>query len=135
MCAVIILLKTNFHHLSFITLEYFFDREQSSKVLKEALLLFLFAWNQVLKMVQIEQKLCKGRKIVLENKKCAREQKQLQYKALLTCNLCFFSRPTDGVTNQIVFETTTKHCKSREKILHKNVFDLKLPIILPLSVF
>ena len=43
-----------------------FDREQRSKVLKEALLFLLLllflAWNQVRKMIQMEQKLCKGRK-------------------------------------------------------------------------
>ena len=42
----------------------FFDREQRSKVLKEALLLFLLAWNQVQKMLYIEQKLFMGTKNV-----------------------------------------------------------------------
>ena len=40
----------------------FFDRELCSKVLKEALLLFLFflvAWNHEQKMFQMEQKICK----------------------------------------------------------------------------
>ena len=54
-----------------------FDREQRSKVLKEALLLLflILARNQVPKMFEIEQKLCKGTKNVQENKKCARKQK------------------------------------------------------------
>ena len=52
----------------------FVDREQRSKVLKEALL-FLLAWNQVPKMFQIEQKLCKVNKNEQENQKCAWEQK------------------------------------------------------------
>ena len=47
----------------------FFDRDQRSKVLKEALLfLLLLAWNQLPKMFQIEHKLCKGTKNVLGNK-------------------------------------------------------------------
>ena len=58
-----------------LSLCQFFDREQRSKVLKEGLLLFLLAWNQVPIMYQIEKKLCKGAKNVQENKKCAREQK------------------------------------------------------------
>ena len=55
-----------------------FDREKSSKVLKEALLLFLLlllAWNQVPKKFQVEQKSFKGTKNVQENKKYVREQK------------------------------------------------------------
>ena len=59
-------------------------------------------------------------------------------KALLTSNLCLFSRPIDGVTvkcNQIVLETATKHCRPTVQILHKDDFDLKLPMILPLSGF
>ena len=44
-----------------------FDREQRSKVLKYALLLFFFflAWKHEWKMFQIEQKLCKGTQNVL----------------------------------------------------------------------
>ena len=57
----------------------FFDHEQRSKVLKEALLLlFLFMflpWNYEWKMFQLEQKLCKGTKNVQGNKKCAQEQR------------------------------------------------------------
>ena len=53
-----------------------FNREQRSKVLKEALLLFLLlALNQAPKMYQIKQKVCKGTKNVQRNKKCAKEQK------------------------------------------------------------
>ena len=58
--------KAFFTHIVFLL---FFDLEQRSKVLKEALLSLLFlAWNQVPKMFQIEQN-CQG------NKKCSREQK------------------------------------------------------------
>ena len=44
----------------------FFDREQCSKVLEEALLFFLLlAWKHEQKMFQMEQTMCKG------NKKCS----------------------------------------------------------------
>ena len=49
----------------------FFDREQRSKVLKEALLLFLLAWNQVKKMLQIEQKMLANKIRFKANKKCS----------------------------------------------------------------
>ena len=73
---------------------FLFDREQRSKVLKEALLLLLLlllVWNQVTKMYQIEQKLCKQ-----GNKKCAREQKMckgtknvlLWHIKVLNCRVC-----------------------------------------------
>ena len=75
---------------------------------------------------------------LLQTQRFKRLKLDADNKALLTCNLCLFSRPIDGVTvkcNQIVLEATTKYCKPRLQILHKDVFDLKLPIILPLSVF
>ena len=66
------------HHIA--TLEghtqvfFVFDCELCSKVLKEALLLFLFfglAGNHEQKMIQIKQNLCKGTKFVQGNKKCS----------------------------------------------------------------
>ena len=56
---------------------FLFDRELCSKVLKEALLLLLleYAGNREQKMFQIEQKMCKGTKLVHRNKKCSWEQK------------------------------------------------------------
>ena len=47
---------------------FIFDREQRSKVLKEALLLLFLAWNQV-------QKTFVGSKNVRGNKECSWEQK------------------------------------------------------------
>ena len=58
---------------------YFFDREQRSKVLKEALLffflfLFLLAWNQVQKMLQMWNKKDRKENLFLS------EQKMLNFK-------------------------------------------------------
>ena len=49
----------------------FFDREQSSKVLKEALLLFSAWWKHEQKISKSNKKMWKGTKNVLWNKKCA----------------------------------------------------------------
>ena len=67
-----------------LTYGAFFDRELRSKVLKEALLLFLFflvAWNHEQKMFQMEQKISRtknapnGTKKVFADKKCSYKAK------------------------------------------------------------
>ena len=67
----------------------FFDREQRSKVLKEALLLLLLAWNQAPKMYQIEQKLCKGTKNVQENKNVPKSQNEVHKVAIVMGAKCY----------------------------------------------
>ena len=57
----------------FLRLFQFVDLEQRSKFLKETLLfLFLLAWNQVKKMLQMEQKMLANKIRFRANKKCPR---------------------------------------------------------------
>ena len=71
--------------------EYFFDHEQRSKVLKEALLFFLFllAWNQVKKMLQMEQKMLANKIRLKANKKCSKGKKRFANKICSKSNKSF----------------------------------------------
>ena len=84
-----------------LLIKVIFDRELCSKVLKVVLLLFfLLAWNQVYKMLQMEQKKFANKICSTTNKKCSNLNKKCPRTKFLQNRTKEVTKETKNVHNE-----------------------------------